>query len=636
MCGIIAILDPQSGVTEETLNRSLLAMGHRGPDGRRTWLAEDRSIALGHTRLSIIGLENGAQPIANESGQIHIIVNGEFYDFERIRAALKEQGHRFSTDSDAEIALHLYEEYGIDCLSHLRGEFAFVIWDNNRKRLFAARDRFGIKPLYYSQQGQRLTLASESKALFASGIKAAWDNESFFHCSQMQYVLPQRSLFAGINQLAPGQYMLADSSGCKTDFYWDMDYAPESQEPVNETDSIETFQSLLNESIRLRLRADIPVACHISGGLDSSTILGMAAKHSSKPINAFSVSFEEQSYDELSTAQAMAEHAGAIFHAVRVSQEDLIAHLEDAVYFSEGLAVNGHLSAKYLLHKEIKRAGFKVVLTGEGSDELVAGYPHLRSDHFRSSGRSHLIKQLYATNQASQGIMLKHGDSLSLEAVSNRLGYLPAFLEAKGSLGYKITSVLADDFKSSFAKRDAYADLIGSFDIEGQLKDRDHVHQSLYLWCKTALVNYILKTLGDGTELAHSVEGRVPFLDHHLFEYVRTLPVNLKIKGEIEKYVLREAARPFITDTIYRSRKHPFVAPPLSLFSNHKTNDLVQEKLRSANFATIPFFNQQKIIALLDRLPAMPEAERSAIDPVLMIALSATAIQERLIKGSAA
>jgi asparagine synthase (glutamine-hydrolysing) len=639
MCGIFAVrlseYQPLSAITEQTVNRALDAIHHRGPDGKGIYISPSGTVALGHTRLATVGIATGAQPISSADGRIHMIVNGEFYDFERIRSELQAKGYKFKTTGDSEIALHLYEEYGIDCLKHLRGEFALVIWDENKQQLFVARDRFGIKPIVYHLNNGNLHLASEAKALFAAGIAANWDEESFFHSANMQYVLPDHTLFSGIKQLPPGHFLLARGSDVVVERYWDLNYLSDDASTLNsescysEEALIAEFAEKLEDAVRVRLRAEAPVCAHLSGGLDSSAVVGLAMKHHGKPLKCYSISFEEESYDELVIAKEMAEFAGADFEPIFVSQKQLVECLPDAVYYSEGFAVNGHLPAKYILNQTIRKGGYKVALTGEGADEVVAGYPHLRSDLFKSDGRQSLLANLHATNKASAGIMLQHGQSLSLSAVEEKLGYVPGFLEAKGTLGFKLCSVLAEQFKGQFAGRDAYRELIDCFDIDGQLKGRNRVDQSLYLWSKTALVNYILRTLGDGMEMASSVEGRLPFLDHHLFEFVRKLPLSLKIKGTTEKYVLREAVKPVISKTIYERQKHPFVAPPLSRFSNSEADSVVQDVLRSKNFASVPYFDQKKVIALLDSLPEMKPEDRSAVDPVLMTAMSAAALHER-------
>ncbi len=630
MCGIVASYSPGAQVSAKALDAAVFALNHRGPDGSATWFSSDREVALGHARLAIIGLNNGVQPIANEDGQIQIIVNGEFYDFERIRKQLEHKGHVFRTGSDSEIALHLYEEYGVDCLQYLRGEFAFVIWDDRVKRLFAARDRFGIKPLVYSHVDGQLHLASEAKALFALGVKAEWDAESFYQSASMQYTLPDRTLFANVNQLQPGHFLLAQGERLQTFNYWDLDYeVTESLAEKDPRELIEQFRHELTEAIRLRLRADIPVCCHLSGGLDSSSVLALAMQVSDKPIKCFSIGFDEETYDERHIASEMADFAGGDFHPIRVTQADLIEHISDAVYYSEGLAVNGHLTGKYILNKEIRRNGYKVALTGEGSDEVLAGYAHLRNDLFRFDGRDHLIAELHDSNKASQGIMLLHGQTLTLKAVEDRLGFVPAFLEAKGSMGHKLCGVLKDEVQTQFAGYDAYEKFLSKFDVEGQLHQRNPVYQSLYLWSKSALSNYILRTLGDGMEMANSVEGRLPFLDHHFFEFARSMPLSMKINGTTEKYVLKEALKPFITETIYKRQKHPFVAPPVSLFATQEAKSLMGDCLSSKAFKSIPFIDQAKVRALIESLPKLSDAERSAMDPVMMMIVSAVCIQDR-------
>ena len=632
MCGVIAKYAPGGArkVSAQDLTAAIKALNHRGPDANGQWISPGGEAGLAHARLSIIGLDNGAQPIASDDGQIQIVVNGELYDFERIRDELKSRGHRFSTESDSEIALHLYREHGVECLQHLRGEFAIIIWDERAKRLFAARDRFGIKPLVYAHYEGQLFLASEAKALFAMGLPAEWDDESFYQAANMQYTLPNRTLFKRVNQLEPGKYLLAHDNNVQTFTYWDMNYG--RTEPIAKLsgeEMIEGCREQLQEAVRFRMRADIPVCAHLSGGLDSSAVVALAMQVTNNPVKCFSVSFEEESYDERELAGEMAKKAGAEFHPVRVSQADLIAHLSDAVYYSEGLAVNGHLTAKYILNKEIRKNGYKVALTGEGSDEVLAGYAHLRSDLFKADGRDHLIAELHASNKASQGIMLMHGQSLTLKSVHEKLGYIPGFLEAKGSLGHKMCGLLNGELTERFAGYDAYDRFVSCFDLDGQLAKRNHVYQSLYLWTKSALANYILKTLGDGMEMANSVEGRLPFLDHYFFEYIRDLPLSMKINGTIEKYVLKEAVKPFITETIYRRQKHPFVAPPVSAFATDAATQLLNDSLRSNKFAQVPFFDQKKVVALLDGLPKMDEGERAALDPVLMMLVSASCIQDR-------
>lgn len=640
MCGIVSITS-QNFVAPARLKAAADALVHRGPDGEGFWISPDHKTALGHRRLSIVDLGGGAQPLHNESNDIHIVVNGEFYGFEAIRADLIRRGHKFSTGSDSEIALHLYEEYGLDCLGHLRGEFAFILYDEKRQRLFAARDRFGIKPLCYAEAGGELFIASEAKAIFAAGFACRWDDAAFYHAASLQYVPEDRTLFKGVHQLKPGHFLLQEQGRVTLRKYWDMDYPPEAPDSVDESAAQEEFNALLEDSIRLRLRADVPVCAHLSGGLDSSAVLGIGSRLLGRPMDAFTISFGEEGYDELPVAEETAAFCGARLHAIRMTQEDLVENIPAAVYHGEGIAINGHLAGKFILNRHIRNAGFKVALTGEGSDETLAGYAHLRQDMLNDNAAADApdaaaVQQLYATNRASGGAMLAVGEELPSRAVREALGYVPAFLAAKASLGFRFHKLLSAPYKARFAATDCYADLMRATDVSGQLAGRARVNQSLYLWNKLALATYILRTLGDGMEMSHSVEGRLPLLDHKLFECARRLPLNMKIRGKTEKHVLREAAKASITGKVYRREKHPFMAPPVSLFSNRRLDEMVQDKISSAAFRAVPFFDGAAVPETLGKIRALPAGERIAWEPVLMMTLSTICLAETFKPGASA
>jgi asparagine synthase (glutamine-hydrolysing) len=282
MCGIVAMYSARGPIAAEALERATLRLGHRGPDGQKLWLADDRRAGLGHARLSIIDLATGDQPIASEDDALQIVVNGEFYDFERIQRDLERRGHRLRTRSDSEIALHLYEDVGTACLRELRGEFAFVLWDGPNDTLFAARDRFGIKPLYYTTHRGTLYLASEIKALVAAGVPAQWDRAAFFHANHFlgTPALQDRTLFEGVYPVPPGHYLLASGGQVRLIRYWDFDYpaADPARRVGPDAEYAERFRAVLDEAVRIRLRADVPVGCYLSGGLDSCAVLGLAAK----------------------------------------------------------------------------------------------------------------------------------------------------------------------------------------------------------------------------------------------------------------------------------------------------------------------------------------------------------------------
>jgi asparagine synthase (glutamine-hydrolysing) len=634
MCGIVSLWGPPHSAEQSALRQALAALRHRGPDGEGLWLAEDASVALGHVRLAVIDPESSPQPIANEDGQLWLVVNGEFYGYEEVRRDLTRRGHRFRTGGDSEIALHLYEEHGLDFLTRLRGEFSLVLWDGRRRQLIAARDRFGIKPLCYAVQptpdGPRVLIASEAKALFRLGVTPAWDVPGFFQIASMQYPLPAATLFAGVRQVRPGHYLLL-RDGVTEVCYHDLEY-PQEEDKDTRTDLETQARALrdhLGQAVRLRLRADVPVAFHLSGGLDSSAVVSLAREHGWERPVCFTVGFEAAGYDEVDQARATADHLGALFLPVIVTQADLVEHLSDAVFFSEGLAINGHLPAKYLLARAIRQAGFKVVLSGEGSDEILGGYAHLCRDLFQmepdGGQRTAGLEQAHAD---MVGIQLPEGESLPLGGVRQRLGYVPSFLEAKATLGYRMRGLLSAEFRERFAAVDPFGLFLDAVDRD-HLRRRHPVDRSSYLWSRSALANYILRTLGDGTEMAHSLEGRLPFLDHVLFDFVRRIPTQRKIHGSTEKYILRRALEGLLPDAVLGRTKHPFTAPPLSRFSSPALDAFLHDTLRSTEFAAIPFFDRSRVLALLERLPRLSERERVAADPVLMVTLTACLAQER-------
>jgi asparagine synthase (glutamine-hydrolysing) len=640
MCAIVGLHSPYQPVLLQTLERATATLRHRGPDGQRHWVDPSGRVGLGHARLSIIDLDTGAQPLANEDQQLHVVVNGEFYDFERIRSELEARGHRFRSRSDSEVVLHLYEEYGAHCVEHLRGEFAFLLWDRRQQRLLAARDRFGIKPLHYADFGGTLAFASEAKALFAAGLVARWDQESFAQLTAGTGMAPDRTLFEGVSQVPPGHYMLVTGWERRLVRYWDFDYAAggPSPPPDEQTDAanIERFGAALDEAVRLRLRADVPVGCYLSGGLDSCSVLGLAARHAHRPIRAFNLSFDKPEYDEEAIAREMAVRTNAEYVTIPISQRDLAESLPEAVWHAEQPFFNSHGVAKFRLSRAVREQGYRVVLTGEGADEIVAGYPHFRRDMLLHdhggqdpSVVRRLLDELDRGNAVSRGVLMPDGETLPLDAFRRVLGFAPSWIESFASAGFKTRALLAPEFADRQQRRDPFLGLLEGFDVVGQLRGRPPVHQALYLWSKTVLPNYILTVLGDRMEMAHSVEGRVPFLDHVVVELARSLPVSAKIRGMTEKWVLREAARPVLTPTVYHRQKHPFLAPPAAASPEGALHELMQATLRGRALDRVPFFDRKKVIALLDDLPGRPPAGLSAIDPVLMQILSSCVMAAR-------
>jgi asparagine synthase (glutamine-hydrolysing) len=643
MCGIAAFFSNNKPIPAERLDRMTNILRHRGPDGRRTWFTPNQRTGLGHVRLSIIDLMTGDQPIANEDKSIHIAVNGEFYDFERQRRELEGRGHRFRTNSDSEIAIHLYEDFGVHCVQELRGEFAFVLWDERNQTLFAARDRFGIKPLYYAVHDDTLYLASEIKALFAAGVPARWDHEYFYQLATGP-AMPDRTLYDGVYQVPPGHYLTATTSGMRILRYWEFNYPLANELTLDtrgESAYVEEFAAVFDEAVRLRMRADVPVGCYLSGGLDSCAVLGFASQYSKSPIQAFTLTFDRAAYDEGDIAREMAARTGANFNPIPIKQSDIADNFADAIWHSETLFSNGHGVSKYLLSRAVRDAGYKVVYTGEGSDEIFGGYIHFRTDMLQHNAQGQdiadvrrLLQQLEAANSVSRGLLMPAGKTGSLESAKRTLGFVPGCLEVFAAQGQQRLSLFDSDFKARFAGRDSVRLFLDTLDIPGVLRGRDPLNKSLFVWAKSFLPNYILNLLGDRMEMAHSVEGRVPFLDHHVVECVCRAPVPLKIRGVNEKYLLREGARPLITETVYRRQKHPFLSPPATTAPTERFHEMLQDTLRGPVLASLPFYDQRKVVDLLDRLPAMSQADQVGWDPVLMSLLSACVIQERFELGA--
>jgi asparagine synthase (glutamine-hydrolysing) len=637
MCGIIAVFSRRGDVSPAILDRATESLYHRGPDGQRQWISHDRKVGLGHSRLSIIDLSTGDQPIASEDERTRIIVNGEFYGFEAIQKELEGRGHRLRTRSDSEIALHLYEDYGTQCLHHLRGEFAFVLWDQTRRQLVAARDRFGIKPLFYAWHEDKLFLASEAKALWAAGVPARWDEMGVYNSVSMAGHMG-RTLYDGVFQVPPGYFLVATDKHVQVNQYWDFDYPLKENNQPKQPDEeyAEEFRAALEEAVKIRLRADVPVGVYLSGGLDSCAVLGLAALHHPEPVKAFTLTFEQAAYDEGPIAKEMAALAGAEFHPIPIRQRDLADNFSDAIAQAETLCVNAHGVAKYMLSRAVRDAGYKVVITGEGSDEILGGYPHFRRDMllYNREGQDEaaieeLLKWLDQHNSVSRGLLLPDGEIGSMEQVKRILGYAPSWIETFSSRQVKMRPLLAKEFQSKYGATEGSYGILDEVDVRRQLNGRDELNQSLYLWSKTAMASYILTMLGDRMEMAHSIEGRVPFLDHKVVETIVRQPVNQKVRGMTEKFVLRQAVKDVITDTVYKRQKHPFLSPPATLNPDDTFNTYVQDMLRGPVLKSLPFFDQKSVVALLDELPGMDAGSRTANDQILMLLVSMCVLQER-------
>jgi asparagine synthase (glutamine-hydrolysing) len=627
MCGIVAVASA-APVAPGRVAAAIAALGHRGPDGRGAWRSDDGAVALGHARLAVIDPAGGAQPIANEDGAIRAVVNGELYGHDEHARWLVARGHHLRSRCDAEVLVHLYEELGDDLVRSVRGELAFVLWDGRRRRLLAGRDRFGVKPLVWARWRGGVALASEAKALFALGVPARWDDEAFFHAAHTQYPWPDRTLFCGVGQLEPGTILIWDAGGGggdggdgapRTARYWEL---PVGAAPAAATldDAAARLRDALDDAVRVRLRADARVCVQLSGGIDSTSVAALAARAGGVG-GAFTVAWSggdvSGPYDERELAAATARELGLAHAVVELDGRAIAAAWPDAVAHGEGLAINGHLAGKWLLSRAMQAAGYKVALTGEGADELLAGYPHLRADAGAAAAAD--------GHAASRGLMLPApGDTgLSTDGVRARLGFVPTWLAAKAVLGRRVRELLAPDLVRRFAGADPLAALVERLGGE-RLRGAPRLHVAAATWARSALAQYILRTLGDGMEMAHGIEGRVPFLDHRVAEIAFAIDPRVLAGEGLDKPVLRRAVAGLVPAAIAARPKHPFLAPPLARLAPA----LVQDTLR-AHARRSPLVDGARLVEVLDALPAMAGAEQQAWDAALMLILSAAILEAR-------
>ena len=638
MCGVVGALLAEPGPTDERVARALRCLAHRGPDHTGSWFAPDRRMLLGHVRLSVIGLGNGEQPLVDATGELHCVVNGELYGYRAIREELRAEGRRFVTDSDSEIALRLYEKLGGDFVHRLRGEFAVVIADQRRRCLIAVRDRFGIKPLYYSVLGGDVYVASEIKALLALGVPARWDADAFF--AEMHGVrTADRTLFDGIYAVPPGSMLFARAGRVEIRPYWDTDFPTQTElagDPRSEAEVVAGFREVLEDAVGERLVADVEVASYLSGGIDSSAVLGLAQRRLTRPVRAFTIVFGDERYSEERLAEQTARWLGAAFVPVPVSQQDLADAFSDALWHAETLMINAHGVAKYLLSRAVRDAGIKVVFTGEGADEILGGYPPFRRDMLLHNSEDQpredvekLLSELAATTRSSRGLLSADGaPAPGLEVLETRLGWVPSALGTYSAAAAKMYPLLDEEYLRTGRRADPYTELLDSLDVRGRIAGRDPVNQALYLWTRSHLPTYVLTVLADRMEMAHSVEGRVPFLDHHVAEYAARLPVQHKIRGLREKHVLREAVRDCVLPEVYDRQKHPFMAPP-ARDSGDPLAMFCQDTLRSGMVQDQPFFDATRVRGLMDHVAGLAPDDRAAFEGIVLRVVSTCLLQER-------
>ena len=637
MCGIGGIFtpSPDQGVDQQLLVNMAAIQVHRGPDGFGIQAPAGTGVGFCHARLSIIDLNEtrARQPFLSEDGDVLMAHNGEFYDFQRIRADLTAQGARFSTKSDSEILLRLYQRQGLEqTLPLLRGEFAFALYDRRQDCLYLVRDRFGIKPQYWSLTPEGLVFGSELKVLFAHpAVERRFTAEGLFH-QLMQTMVPGSTAFAGIHQVKPGHVLKVQRQNGRLEVsewcYWDVNFPriEERDSSLDEQHHIAAIRAALLEAVELRMVADVPVGCYLSGGIDSCSILGLAAAVSQGPVKAFTIGFDDDRYDETSVAREMAQATGAEQDVLRLSGSELYGWMERTLWHTERTIYNTLAVAKLLMSRHVRDVHYKVVMTGEGSDELFSGYPAFRRDMFlhglddlAPEERDAWTELLDQSNALVQGAMLA-ADAVEdphLEAV---VGFTPSCLQPWLACAPLVPELLAEPHRRALEGYEPGRAIAAQLNPE-QLEGRHALDKAQYVWIKTMLEGQILTWGGDRVDMANSMEARPAFLDHHLAAVAVQVPPELRIKGKTEKYVLREAMAGLLPEVLYRREKFAFMAPPAHTEPQkwQQMKQLAEAYLSDEAIAEAGLLSSSGVRALFARHedPATSDAERVQLDAVI-------------------
>ena len=578
MCGIVGMFHRSGappGDWKTVLERMTQTLVHRGPDDQGYFF--DDFIALGHRRLSIVDVVSGHQPMSNEDGSVWLVFNGEIYNFMELRHLLEGKGHEFRTHSDTETIVHAYEEWGIACLERLRGMFAFAIWDAHRRRLFLARDRLGKKPLYYARVGEALVFGSEIKALAACpGFDHALDLEAVSDYLSLLYVPREKSIFRAVRKLLPGHYLLADTEQYQVHRYWDVDFTPAVHD--GET-AARSLAELLRESVALRLRSDVPLGAFLSGGLDSSAVVGLMAQTAEEPVVTASIGFPEQPFDELPFARIAAQ-AFHTDHHEQVVTASAVSALEDLTwYYDEPFGDSSAIPTYYV--SKLAREHVTVALSGDGGDESFAGYRRYYFDVRENKVRSIVPAGVRQPLFGLIGAVYPKGDFLPQvfrgKAFLSNIARTPweAYLHSVSGINEadKVRLLNPDVRRAldGYRTADLFADLYRA------ASGPDALSRILYIDFKTYLPDDIL-TKVDRASMANSLEVRCPLLDHAVVEYAASLPSRMKLRGSRSKLILKEAVRDFVPAAILRRRKMGF-AMPVATWLRRELRPLVEEEV---------------------------------------------------------
>ena len=605
MCGIAGIIDFKSDKSpdRELLSRMIGLIGHRGPDA--TGIHVDGPSGLAHARLSIIDLSGGDQPIYNEDRSIWIVFNGEIFNYPELRADLVEKGHRFYTQSDTEVLVHMYEEFGTEMFSRLNGQFAFAIWDDRRQELLLARDRVGIRPLFYHQDGRRLLFGSEAKAIFADpSVPRRLDRQSLRDVFTCWAPLDEATPFEGIRQLPAGHFAVFSRTALKVQPFWQLRFEPDCAGQGRERpfeDWVGELTELLVDATRIRLRADVPVGAYLSGGLDSTLTSSIVKRNFNNLLRTFSVSFTDGRFDE-APFQATAVNALKTDHSqVRCSDKDIGADFPKVVWHSETPLLRTAPAPLYRLSRLVRENHFKVVLTGEGADEMFAGYNIFKEDKVRrfwarrpdSKLRPQLLAKLYP-------YIFKQGGGKNAKFLET---FFKRGMTETGSPVYSHqvrwsnTAQLHNFLTAEINNGNGLADFIERYTAglpEGFMSWHP-LSRAQYTEIRIFLTNYLLAAQGDRMAMANAVEGRYPFLDYRVIEFAARTPPRFKLNGLTEKFILKQIAQDYIPKELIKRPKQPYRAPISGCFFNDEPAEYVADMLSETSIKKAGCFDPAKV-----------------------------------------
>ena len=608
MCGIAGILNlvPREAPTRSLLDKMISQIQHRGPDEYGFY--SDSAIGLAHARLSIIDINGGKQPIHNERQDVFVVFNGEIYNFVELREALVAKGHVFYTHSDTEVIVHAYEEYGLDFVQQLNGQFAIALWDKNRQKLMLVRDRVGIHPLFYTIQDNQLIFASEVKAMMpclaqAPGLNPSALDQMFTFWAPIS----PNTIFDGIFEVSPGHVLIAENGDINTKQYWDFAYPQEGQYPAtSEEEQAEQLHDLLVDAVTIRLRSDVPVGAYLSGGLDSSIIAAVIHKHGKVPLRTFSIGFSDNDYDEGSYQQQMIDHLQADHSRVICHNNDIADNFIKTIWHTETPILRTAPVPMGILSGLVKSQGYKVVMTGEGADEVFGGY-----DIFKEGK----IRQFWAKNSASsmRPLLLKRLYPYLDISKSTGRAYLEAFFGVGldspeipwfSHLPRWATTAKCKEFFSSSLREslneDAMANLSQS--LPATINKWASFNQAQYIESKLLMSSYLLCSQGDRMLMSNSVEGRFPFLDHRVMEYANRLDPRLKMKVLNEKYLLKKSMQSYLPEDIVNRYKQPYRAPDIAGFLSNGLPDYVEDFTSESAIVNAGYFDAKKVYRLKEKI----------------------------------